>query len=85
MTLSIGRYRQVNTMHGRLSKGGYMYGYNIIDTARDRRKIGALVITVERRGAPEKRVYSLLNDDRTFETSGEFINAYEASDDAKTA
>jgi hypothetical protein len=68
------RYTARFVLHIRLSRGGYVYGYEI---DYDGQVIGGLNVTRASRNEPEEKVYNL--GDAVFQTAADLIAAHERS------
>lgn len=71
------RYKVRGTAMIDMAKGGYMHLYDIIDSERDNKVIGAKSITAETRKSPVRFAYAL--GDQKFDDVNAFIAAYEAT------
>lgn len=83
------RYITQRFMMARLSKGGYLHTYHIIDKERraDRaeyrdqepglRKVGVMSIYAATRSGPEKRTYRIGKDEDHFNSAAEWTQEYE--------
>lgn len=80
MSDEVATYTLHIAMHGRLQRGGYMYGYEI---QRNGAPVGAMSVVRETRSAPEKRIYKL--GEAEYETKEEFKAACEAAVAAREA